>query len=100
MTDEADGPVELYRARGPAEAHALRIRLEEAGIVVHIDNELLQGVVGEVPGGWVTAQRLLVNGAQIEHARSLLDEFLARADDATDETTGLRCLACRAAMGD
>ena len=56
VADTPDELVELYRARGLAEAHALRIQLEEEGIAAQVDNEMLQGIVGEVPGGWVVGQ--------------------------------------------
>src|SRR5215213_7410984 len=60
MADDPNEPVELYRARGADEAHALRAHLEAAGVPARVDGELLGGIVGEVPFGWVTAPRLLV----------------------------------------
>ena len=40
-----------YSDSGPQEANALCDRLEAAGIATRLDNEMLQGIVGEVPGG-------------------------------------------------
>ncbi|HKB01109.1 MAG TPA: CPBP family glutamic-type intramembrane protease [Gemmataceae bacterium] len=101
MTDDPDEPVELYRARSAAEAHALRTELEEAGITAQVDSELLQGIVGEVPGGWLTAPRVLVQRRHLEAARTVLDEFLSPAEDPADAPgdLDLRCLACRTPMG-
>ncbi len=94
-------PVELYRARSLPEAHAIRVALEEEGIAVRIDNELLQGVVGEVPFGWTTAPRIMVERSQEETARRILDEYLQQTTH-TEETEDQpdRCLACGATMGE
>ena len=101
MPDAPDDLVELYRARGADEAHALAAELAEAGVLARIENELLQGVVGEVPGGWVTAPRVLVARQHLNAARAALDDFLAGAGPSNPDTepSELRCLACRAPMG-
>ena len=52
--------VEVYRARNAPQAHLLRGTLEEAGIAVRIEGELLQGLAGELPMGWASAPRVLV----------------------------------------
>lgn len=94
-------PVELYRARGPAEAHALRAHLEAAGVPAQIDGELLGGVVGELPVGSDTAPRLVVPRGRLEVAAAVLDEFLARGAAAGSRAEGeSACLACGAAMGE
>jgi membrane protease YdiL (CAAX protease family) len=80
------------------EAYALRAQLEDAGISSVVDSELLQGIVGEVPGGWVTAPRLLVPADQLVAARAVLAEFLNRSAKVNDIV--LKCLDCGAAMGD
>jgi membrane protease YdiL (CAAX protease family) len=96
MTPEPPGDlVELYRTRGLPEAHAVRGLLETAGISVRIENEFLQGALGDLPLGWTTAPRILVPRADEAVARATLDEFLREAAPAEDQ-----CLACRAAMGD
>jgi hypothetical protein len=101
MMDEPNEPVELYRARSPAEAHALRAHLEAAGVPAHVDGELLGGVVGELPAGWDTAPRLLVPRGRLEVAEAVLEDFLARGQQAGAQPEGdLTCLACGAAMAD
>src|SRR3954467_7599916 len=103
MADDAGDPIELHRARGPVEAYALLDRLGEAGIPSRIDNDALQGVVGEVPGGWVTALRVLVGQNHLETAQSLLAEFLSREAKSSRpivHADELNCLGCRAPMGD
>jgi len=93
--------VEIYRARDLPEAHALRIDLEREGISAHVDNEILQGAVGELAAGWTTAPRVLVGPADGVAARAVLEEFLQRMGSRTEgEDTSLRCLACGASMGE
>src|SRR5438874_10913553 len=104
MTDENE-PVELYRARGADEAHALKAHLEAAGIPARVDGELLGGIVGEVPFGWVTAPRLMVPRGRLEVAEAVLADFLGGTAGPAGSTGGeadgdLRCLACGARMGD
>jgi len=92
--------VEMYRARGLPEAQALVFRLEEAGIAARIDNEMLQGIVGEVPAGWVTAPLVIVRRRDLDIAQRVLAEFLPGSETAAEESVvGLRCLDCGAAMG-
>jgi membrane protease YdiL (CAAX protease family) len=93
----AGEPVELYRARGLPEAYALAARLEAADVPAVIDNEHLQGAVGEIPGGWVTAPRILVAEEYLAIARDVLAEFLRPP---AAPAGGLKCLACDAPMGD
>jgi membrane protease YdiL (CAAX protease family) len=101
VTDDSDEPVELYRARGAAEAHAIRTELEAAGIPARVDGELLQGIVGEVPGGWVTAPRVVVARRHFDAAHVVLEDFLSQAEAPTAAAgdPDLRCLACRTPMG-
>jgi membrane protease YdiL (CAAX protease family) len=101
VTDDPDEPVELYRARSAAEAHAVRTELEAADVPARVDAELLQGIVGEVPGGWVTAPRVLVARRHLDAAHEILDDFLSRADEPAEaaDDPELRCLACRTFMG-
>jgi len=101
MPSDPGEPIELYRARGGSEAQELLARLDEAGITARIDNDLLNGIVGEVPAGWVTAPRLLVVASQFEVARTILAEFLEAAIEPEWAKDGqVRCLACRAVMGE
>jgi Putative prokaryotic signal transducing protein len=100
MADEND-PVELYRAREADEAQALRAHLEAAGVPARVDGELLGGIAGEVPFGWVTAPRLLVPRGRLELAEAVLADFLDGTAKAAGATDGDQlCLACGAEMGD
>lgn len=95
--------VEVYRARNLPEAHTIRIALEEAGIAAQIEGELLQGVVGDLPLGWPTAPRILVEEAQAAAARAIIRQHEhPEADDADDEPDEVdditRCLSCGQAM--
>jgi hypothetical protein len=97
MADENE-PVELYRARGADEAHALKAHLDAAGIPAHVDDELLGGVVGEVPVGGEPSRRLLVPRGRLEVAEAVLADFLSGAAERADGDQ--KCLACGAEMGD
>jgi ribosomal protein L40E len=95
--------VEVYRARNLPEAHLMRMALEESGIRVRIEGELLQGAVGELPIGWVTAPRILVEESQIAEARQIIEklEVQGGAGSKEDEQAGAtRCLACGAEMAE
>ena len=104
MADDPNEPVELYRARGADEAHVIRALLEQAGVPARVDGELLGGIVGEVPFGWVTAPRLMVPRGRLEVAEAVLADFLGGAGGPPGATAGaaeadLRCLSCGARMG-
>ena len=66
--------VEAYRASHSIQAHALRMALEEAGIRVVIENEALQGAIGEAPFGWSSAPRLMVEESQLAAARAIIGQ--------------------------
>lgn len=101
MARNAEEPVELYRTRGGTEAQVLRSFLEEAGIDVRIDNDMLNGIVGEVPAGWVTSPRVLVRNEQLAAAQEVLNWFLKDTEAARTQDDGqARCLACSKLMGD
>jgi hypothetical protein len=104
MADESE-PVELYRARGADEAHVIRALLEEAGIPARVDGELLGGIVGEVPFGWVTAPRVLAPRGRLELPEAVLADFLGGPagppgpPPAAGAEGDLRCLSCGSDMG-
>src|SRR5262249_10856767 len=85
------------------QAHAIRIALEEAGIAVQLEGELLQGAVGDLPIGWPTAPRILVEESRVRAARDIIETTDAREisqpgeDDYEDEN---HCLAGGVARGD
>ncbi len=92
--------VEVYRARNVVQAHTLRMALEEAGIRVQIEGELLQGAVGDLPIGWPTAPRILVEESQAAAAREIVGRMdvpqHTEAEEGQDEVS--RCLACGSEM--
>lgn len=92
--------VEVYRPRTAAQAHLLKNLLENEGFTVHIENELLQGLAGELPMGWASAPRLLVPDSEETPARAFLAHTHPEPsapdseEDSDEEQT--RCLACGA----
>lgn len=102
--------VMIYRARNPADAHIIRMALEEAGIPVLIEGEALQGVVPEVPV-WNAAPRILVAESQVTAAQEIIHQVQSRergrpedqeSDQGSDRGSdgGTACLACGHAMDD
>jgi hypothetical protein len=67
--------VEVYRAKDSPQAHLLRSALEGAGIRALIEEDLLQGAVGEIPAGWATSPRIMVEERDAAHARALLERW-------------------------
>ncbi len=95
--------VEIYRAKNVPEAHMMRMALEEAGVRVRIEGELLQGVVGRLPIGWDTAPRILVEESQESAARDVMAQvhFRKHAEPNEKETEGTtQCLECGRIMGE
>src|SRR5258708_7082719 len=92
--------IEVYRAKNLPQAHMIQIALEDAGIPAKLDGELLQGAVGELPIGWVTAPRILVDASQAAAARALIDHVDAEERDEAlaEDFEGSRCLSCGALM--
>jgi hypothetical protein len=95
--------VEVYRAKNLPQAQMIRIALEDANIQAQIEGEILQGAVGELPIGWATAPRILVEESQSAEARKIIDEIDAKesnrstTDDQDDVTL---CLSCGAVMAE
>ena len=94
--------VEAYRASSPLQAHAVRLALEEAGLLVMIENEALQDAVGEIPGGWSSAPRLMVEESQLDAARKIISradsgQILREVPRQSEET---HCLACDTIMSE
>jgi hypothetical protein len=93
--------VEAYRAASVLEAQAICCALQEAGVQVQVEGEMLQGGVGVLPTGWITAPRLLVAESQLALARKVLQQAAQerrRADLEKGEST--RCLACGSDMAE
>ncbi len=95
--------VEVYRARNLPEAHSIRIALEESGIQVQIEGELLQGGVGDLPPGWATAPRILVEESQVAAAQKIIETAENQAATRSEEEEPdelIRCLACGKVMAE
>ena len=94
--------MEVYRARNVPEAHAIRMALEESGIRVLIEGELLQAAAGDLPLGWATAPRILVEESHLRSAREIIEkaevQAAAEADQEEENDEAIRCLACGAPM--
>jgi len=93
--------VEVYRARNLPEAHSIRIALEESGIQVRIEGELLQGAVGDLPPGWTTAPRILVEESRVAAAQKIIEQGKKQPDTEGDDDNDeeMRCLSCGKKMG-
>jgi hypothetical protein len=93
--------VEVFKAETSAQAQAVKTLLEGAGIETRVENELLEGVIDELPTGGTTTHHVLVAETQIEQARPLLEQLDASppAVSPPPETEeGTRCLSCGAEM--
>lgn len=110
-----DELVELFRARDLCEAHVIRMALEEAGIPAAVEGEFLQGALGDLPVGWTTSPRVMVQASQLEAARKIVGQTTALSDSPTgadrlsprqpeavveNPTEETCCLACGSAMGE
>lgn len=73
-------PVEVYRAKDSLQAHLLRSILEEEGIPALVDGDMLQGAVGELPAGWASAPRIMVEERNATQARALLERWESSSD--------------------
>ena len=92
--------VEAYRAANSPQAYAIRFALENAGLRVLIENESLQDGIGEIPSGWPSAPRIMVEESQLVAAREFIDRIdQGRAPDLSlTRSEATRCLACDAVM--
>lgn len=88
--------VELYRAGSLIEADELVRELNEAGIPTQVENELLQGGLGELPPGWSTLPRIQVPESLASEARTILSQVQAAVS--SNRPQGNCCLACNQPM--
>ena len=65
--------ISVYEASSGLEAHMVANLLEQAGIVVHIDGEYLQGGMGILPA--MDMVRVLVNEEDMDRARKVIDDW-------------------------
>ena len=102
MTIAEPKMIEVYRAKNLPEAHMIRVMLGEAGITATIDGDSLQTGLGDLPYGWLTAPRIVVEESQAESARQIVTSAEAQILKTHREhsTSELQCLACGAEMAD
>ena len=67
--------VEVYRAKDSPQAHLMRLALEDEGIRALVEGDLLQGAIGELPVGWASAPRIMVEETDATKARSILERW-------------------------
>lgn len=102
MTTTEPKMIEVYRAKDLPEAHLIRFMLGEAGINATIDGDSLQPGLGDLPYGWLTAPRIIVEESQAVSARQIVTVAEAQIlKTHREHSTGeLQCLACGAEMAD
>lgn len=101
MTTAIPSFVVVYHARDISEAYIVRTALEEAGIAVQIENEILQ-TGGELLG-WMTTPLVLVEESDVPAANELIAQINAHANAESSNcavTDATSCLACGAKMSD
>jgi hypothetical protein len=67
--------VPIYSAADLVQAQLLRDELEEHGISAWVINESLQGAVGQLPAGWSSNPRVVVERNKADEARAVAVEF-------------------------
>jgi hypothetical protein len=70
-----DSLIEVFRAENLPEAHLVKERLEQSGIVARVEGGFLEGALGGVPVGWASQPRVLVLDADAPKARKIIEEF-------------------------
>ena len=94
--------VEIYRAKSLHEAYVIRAALDEAGVPSHVENEFLQGAVGELPAGWITCPRIHVEESQASLAKKIIHQAQLNHRnrlDSDEDNRFTRCLSCGYIMG-
>lgn len=69
--------VEIYRPKDGIEAALIQDALEDAGIRVRVEGELLQAS-GRLPFGWATSPRIIVFENDAARASAILRELPKR----------------------
>ena len=94
--------VEVYRARNTPAAYLLKGELEEAGIRAVIEGELLQGALGEIPMGWSTSPRILVESRDVPEACEIIrrSEKSSPGPGPKNAENGSVCLSCGAPLSE
>lgn len=101
MSNSEPRLVEVYRAKSLPEAHAIRLRLGDFGVMAVIDGEILVGLAGELPHGWWTAPRIKVEESQAAAAQVIIQHselsFVEGDPHQFDEDW---CLSCGVEMAE
>lgn len=92
--------IEVYRTPKIAEAHSIKMALEEEGLQVFLDGEMLQGGLGELPLGWSTGLRVSVLETDLHRAEELIAEMEAQIMQSLSAPETNVCLACGKPMDD
>lgn len=93
---------EVYRAKNLPEAYLVRGLLATIGVDAFIDGDCLQGGLGELPVGWLTSPRVVVEESQATAAREILIRTQSQLRQRRDEgfAADSHCLACGTSMSD
>jgi membrane protease YdiL (CAAX protease family) len=94
--DETKPFVELFRAGSLFEADELVLALADAGMPARIENELLQGGLGELPPGWDTLPKVMVPEQRLSEARVIQVQLQAAVSARASQDDC--CLACNEPM--
>ena len=94
--------VEVYRAKDTLQAQMLVAALEDTGITAVVEGGLLLPALGELPVGWSSAPRVMVESRDEAKAREVIAQAEAASAAAAMGSTGgdevETCLACGARM--
>ena len=102
MDDPVPRLVEVFRAANVMEAHAIKLALENAGILAQVEGDLLPGVMPMM--GWEASPRIMVAETQLREARQIVEQMDAREvpdpGNPHDGEDVVRCLSCGEVMGE
>lgn len=74
--------VEICRAKDVIEAALIQSVLEDAGIRVRVEGDMLQGAMGgRLRMGWITLPRIVVFDCDAERAIAILNQLPGKAHD-------------------
>jgi hypothetical protein len=74
--------VELCRTKDGVEAALIQAALEDAGIRVRVEGDMLQGAMGgRLRMGWTTLPRIIVLDSDAERALAILNQLPGKAHD-------------------
>ena len=73
--------VEVFTASNLPHAYVIKNALAAHGIEASVGNEHLQGALGDLPPGLMTAPRILVEASHAEKARAIIEEAERRISE-------------------